>query len=88
MRELNQQRLELKVNYDEFYSVWMLGKMKKRKKIDNYELPTLRDLVKEGGPEVVKKLEKKFEGSRRVLTSVLKQLEKMEIRSKDEHYVT
>ncbi len=34
MMELNQ-RLELKMTQEEFYSIWMLGKMKKRKKMDN-----------------------------------------------------
>ena len=29
MKELNQRRLELKMTQEEFYSVWMLGKMEK-----------------------------------------------------------
>ena len=29
MKELRQRRVELKMTYDEFHSVWMLGKMKK-----------------------------------------------------------
>ena len=62
------------MTYEEFFSVWMLGKMKKRKKIDNFELQTLRHIVKEGGPEVIEKFEEKFkemriEGKRKVLSS-------------------
>ena len=29
MRELNQRRKELKMTYNKFFSVWMLGKIKK-----------------------------------------------------------
>ena len=45
---------------EEWYSVWMLRKMMKRTKIDNFEIQALRDVVKEGGPDVVDEFEKKF----------------------------
>ena len=48
------------MTYKEFFSDKMLGKIEKRKKIDNFELQALRDFVKEGGPEVIEKFEKKF----------------------------
>ena len=60
MRELNQRRTELKMTYDEFFSVWMLGKIKKWKKMECFEIEILRDVMKEGGEEVLEKLEKKF----------------------------
>ena len=60
MKEFNQRKLELKMTKEEFFSVWMLGIMKKRKKIDIFELRAPRDVVKEGDQEVVEKFEKKF----------------------------
>ena len=59
---------------EEWYSVWMLGKMKKRKKMDNFEIQALRDVVKEGGLDVIDKFEKKFkeiriEGKRKAVSS-------------------
>ena len=38
MKELNHRRLELKMMYDKFYSVWILGKMKKQKKMEGFEI--------------------------------------------------
>ena len=51
MRELNQRRKELKMTYDEFFSVWMLGKIKKCTKMDGFEIQALREVVKAGGEE-------------------------------------
>ena len=61
---------------EEWYSVWMLGKMKKRKKMDNFKIQALRDVVKEGGPDVVDKFENKFkeisiEGNRKAVSSAM-----------------
>ena len=61
MRELNQRRIELKMTYNEFFSVWMLGKIKKQKKIEGFEIQALRDVVKEGGPEVNEKFKKEVQ---------------------------
>ena len=61
----------------EFYSVCMLGKMKKRMKMENFDIQALRNVVKEGGPDVIDKFDKKFkeiriEGKRKaVLSSTL-----------------
>ena len=33
MKELRQRRVELKMTFDEFHTVWMLQKLKKRKRI-------------------------------------------------------
>ena len=60
IKELRQRRVELKMTYNEFHSVWMLGKMKKRRKIESFEIQALRNVVKEGGPDVVNTFEKKF----------------------------
>ena len=74
MKELNQRRKVLKIMYNEFFSVWMLGKIKRRKKMEGFEIQALRDVVKEGGEEVLEKLEKKFievrvEGKRKSVSS-------------------
>ena len=60
MKELRQRRVELKMTFDEFDSVWMLEKMKKRRKMENFEIQALRNVVKEGGPDVVENFKKKF----------------------------
>ena len=60
MKELRQRRIELDMNFDEFDTVWLLEKMRKRRKIENFELQSLRNVVKEGGPNIVSNFEKKF----------------------------
>ena len=40
MSELRQRRVELEITFDEFHTVWMLQKLKKRRKMENYELQT------------------------------------------------
>ena len=60
MRELNQRRKELKMTYNEFFSVWMFGKIKKQKKMEGFEIQALRDIIKVKTEEVPEKLEKKF----------------------------
>ena len=36
MSELRQRRINLKMSFDEFDSVWMLEKMRKRRKMENF----------------------------------------------------
>ena len=60
MRELNQRRMELKMTEDEWVSVWMLGIVKKRKRLDKFIYQSLRDIVKVGGDNVVNNFEEKF----------------------------
>ena len=36
MRELRQRRVDLKMIFDEFHSIWMLQKLKKRKRMENF----------------------------------------------------
>ena len=47
MSELQQRRVDLKMTFDEFHLVWMLQKLKKRRKMENFELQALREVVKE-----------------------------------------
>ena len=76
MKELRQRHIELKMSFDEFDSVWMLEKMRKRRKMENFELQSLRNVVKEGGENVVENFEKKFkeikiEGKRKASSSAM-----------------
>ena len=37
MSELRQRRVELDMTFDEFHTVWMLQKLKKRRKMESFE---------------------------------------------------
>ena len=72
MSELRNRRVDLEINFDEFHAVWMFQKLKKRKRMENFELQSLREVVKTNGPDVVKNFEEKFkeirvEGKRKSL---------------------
>ena len=72
MSELRQRRVELDITFDEFHTVWMLQKLKKRRKMESFELQALREVVKENGQAVVQNFERKFkeirvEGKRKSL---------------------
>ena len=41
-------------------SVWILGIVKKRKRLDKFVYQSLRDIVKIGGADVIKNFEDKF----------------------------
>ena len=74
MSELRQRRIDLKMSFDEFDSVWMLEKMRKRRKMESFELQSLRNVVKEGGVDVVENFKNKFkeikiEGKRKAVSS-------------------
>ena len=60
MSELRQRRVELDMTFDEFHTVWMLQKLKKRRKMESFELQALREVVKENGQAVVQNFENKF----------------------------
>ena len=60
MSELRKRRVDLEISFDEFHTVWMLQKLKKRKRIENFELQSLREVVKTNGPDVVKNFEEKL----------------------------
>ena len=72
MSELRKRRVDLGITFDEFHTVWILQKLKKRRKMENFGLQTLREVVKVNGPDVVKNFEEKFkeirvEGKRKSL---------------------
>ena len=64
IKELRQRRIELGMSFNEFDTVWMLEKMRKRRKIENFELQSLRNVVKEGGRDIFSNFEKKFKETR------------------------
>ena len=49
---------------DKWVAVWMFGIIKKRKRIDKYVYQSLRNVVKEGGVDVLKNFETKFKEMR------------------------
>ena len=48
------------MTFDEFHSVWMLQKLKKRKRMENFEIQAQREIVKDNSEDVVENFEKKF----------------------------
>ena len=60
MKELNQRRKELNMTEDKWVAVWMLGIIKKRKRLDKNIYQALRDVVKLGGENVIQNFEEKF----------------------------
>ena len=60
MSELRQRRVELDKKFDEFHTVWILQKLKKRRKMESFELQALREVAKENGQNVVQNFERKF----------------------------
>ena len=70
MREINQRRKELKITENEWFSTWMLGRVKKRRRMEGFEYQALRNVINEGGDDVIKNFEEKYrelkiEGSRK-----------------------
>ena len=60
MKELRQRRVDLKMTFDEFHSIWMLQKLKKRKRNENFKIQVLREIVKDNKEDVVDIFETKF----------------------------
>ena len=50
----------MKITRDEWLVTWMLGRIKKRKRVDPHEIQTLRNVVKKGGEKVVENFEDTF----------------------------
>ena len=48
MKEINQRRMEFQISQEELFSIWMLGRIKKRKIMDKFEYQALRSIVKKG----------------------------------------
>ena len=75
MKEINQRRKGLKMTEDEWFALWMFENIK-RWRIKKFEYQDLRNVVKEGGNDVLEKFEVKFkdmkdEGHRRGVPSVM-----------------
>ena len=60
MKEINQRRKELKITENEWFSTWMIGRIKKRRWMETFEYQTLRNVVKEGGENVIKNFKDKY----------------------------
>ncbi len=76
MKEINQRRNELKISENEWFSTWMLGRVKKRKRMDNFEYQALRSVINEGGENVIDNFEKKYrelkiEGNRKKVAETM-----------------
>ena len=76
MDVLDLREKELDISYEEWKSVWMLQKTKRRKNIEVFQYQALRDIVKVGGDDVVKSFgarfrELKIEGSQKKLIETL-----------------
>ena len=70
MEEIDRRRKELKITENEWFSVWMLGRVKKRKRMETSQYQALRNVVKEGGEDIMKNFgiryrELKVEGTRK-----------------------
>ena len=48
------------MTFYEFHSIWMLQMLKKKKRLENFELQALRDVIKENTENVVERFEEKF----------------------------
>ena len=45
---------------DEWVTIWMLGILKKRKKLDKFASQALQDIIKLGGDNIIQNFEEKF----------------------------
>ena len=62
------------MTFDKFHLVWMMQKMKKRRRIENFEIQELREIVKGNAPHAVERFENKYkefriEGKRKALSA-------------------
>ena len=53
MKDITQRGVELGIRFEDFDTVWRLEKVRKRRKMEGFELQSLRNMVKEGGTNVV-----------------------------------
>ena len=60
MKEINQRRKDLKMTDEEWVSVWMHSIVKKRKIVIKFVYQANRNVVKDGGVNVLKNFKKKF----------------------------
>ena len=60
----------MEITENEWFFTWMLGRVKKRKRMEAFEYTELRNVIKAGGADVIQNFETKYrklkvEGSRR-----------------------
>ena len=67
MKELNQRRRDLKMTEDEWVTIWMLGVIKKRKRLDKFVYKALQDVIKLGGNNIVQNFEKRIPKRKRLI---------------------
>ena len=58
---MSERERELKITQDEWFSAWMLRRVKKRKMIQDHELQSLKDVVKKGGDTVFQDFKERFQ---------------------------
>merc|ERR1712240_134920 len=51
---------ELKVSEDEWFSIWMLEELKKRKGMDTFQYQSLRNVIKKGGDDLTMRFGDRF----------------------------
>ena len=60
MKDIRRRETELEITRDEWLVTWMLGWIKKRKRVDPHKIQTLRDVVRKGEEKVVENFENVF----------------------------
>lgn len=60
MKDIHQRQKELKITQDGWFSVWMLGNVRKKKRVEGFKYQALMTLVKDVGEDVFQSFEKKF----------------------------
>ena len=60
MKDIRRRETELEITRDEWLVTWMLGWIKKRKRVDPPKNQTLRDVVRKGEEKVVENFENVF----------------------------
>ena len=71
MKDIRRRETEMKITRDEWLVTWMLGRIKKRKRVDPHEIQTLRNVVKKGREKVVENFkEVRIEGKRQKVSVI------------------
>ena len=60
IEKLNTKIEEKGLGMREFFSIWTMREIKKRKGMDNFEITEMRNVVKKGGDDVMRNLKSKF----------------------------
>ena len=60
MMEVGARKAELNITDAEWFSVWMLERVRKRKSLEAFHYQELRNIMKDGGDNVVKRFNNQF----------------------------